>query len=344
MTVVSNAPKGQALSRALILRAVAKNMVYESMLDVAQARWGAYQGEQVAKAAIAPVMQSEVGDYAAVEFFNLVMERSLLGRLAGLRRVPFNRRMLKITAGSNGYWVAEGKPVPLSKPSLDGSTIKPLKVCAIIVNTEEAIMIGGAIAENGFQRDMERAVVDTADIALLDAGNAGVEDERPASITYGAPSSAATGDASADISALFDLFDGDIGASYFVTDATTAARMALHRNTAGDLVFPDVGARGGSILGIPLLISRASPREAGTGQLTLIDPTGIAYGAEDLTFESAAHATLVMSDTPEDEEDEPVQFGLWQHNLIGYKSILTANWEVQRAGSVAFLSDVAWGA
>jgi len=341
MSQVSIAPKGQTLARSLILRATTSNMSYDSMLDVARARWGEYQGDQIAKAAVAPIIQSDVGDYAAVEFFNLVMERSLLGRLVGLRRLPFNRKMLKITSGSNGYWVAESNPVPLSKPALEGSSLNPLKVCAMIVATDEALKTGGTIAENGFQRDLERAVVDTTDIALLDAGNAGAADERPASITYGAPASAATSDAAADIATLIGLFGGDLGAAYFVTDATTATSMALHRNTAGDLVFPDVGARGGSILGVPLLISRASPRDSSGGQLALIDPTGIAYGADGLSFENAEHATVAMSDTP---ESDPVLVSLWQRNLVGFKSIMSANWEVQRNGSVALLTDVAWGA
>jgi HK97 family phage major capsid protein len=341
MTQVSTAPKGQTFVRSLILRATAKSMTYDSMLNVARIRWGDYQGEQIAKAAISPIMQSDVGDYAAAEFFNLVMERSLLGRLAGLRRVPFNRRMLKIVSGSNGYWVSESAPVPLSKPALDGSSIPPLKVCAIIVATDEALRTGGAIAENGLQRDLERAVVDTIDIALLDAGNAGVTEERPASITYGAPTAAAGSDAAADIATLIDLFGGDLGGAYFITDSRTATSMALHRNTVGDLVFPDIGARGGSILGIPLLISRASPRDSSGGQLALIDPTGIAYGADGLTFESATNATLAMSDTP---ESDPVPVSLWQRNLAGYKSIMTTNWQVQRAGSVATLTSVSWSA
>lgn len=48
-----------------------------------------------------------------------------------------------------------------------------------------------------------------------------------------------------------------------------------------------------------------------------------------------------MSDTP---ESDPVLVSLWQLNLVGYKSIMSANWEVQRTGSVAVLTGVTWGA
>ena len=341
MPQVSTAPKGQTLARALILRASAKNLAYETAMSVATARWGQYQGEQVAKTAMAPMMRSDVGDHAAVEFFNLVMERSLLGRLSGLRRVPFDRRMLKIVNGSTAYWVAESQPIPLSKQVLDGSKLKPLNVCALIVTTDEAISAAGPVAEKGFQRDLERAVVDATDIALLDVNNAGVAGERPAALTYGAPTTAATSDAATDIAALISLFGGDLGAAYLVTDSTTATNMALLRTAEGGLIFPDVGARGGSVLGIPLLISRASPRDSTGGQLALIDPSGIAYGADSLSFDSAEHAAVAMSDTP---ESEPELVSLWQHKLVGFKAIMSANWEVQQAGSIAVLTGVAWGA
>lgn len=338
--VVSTAPKGQILIRSLILRATCPNATNQTLQDVAQARWGAYSGDMVAKAAVAAITGSDVGDTAAVEFFGLVMERTLLGRMAGLRRVPFYRRMLKMVSGANGYWVSQGKPVPLSKPALEGSTIDPLKVCAIIAATEEAMTTGGAIAETGFQRDLERAVIDTLDAALIDASNAGIADEMPAAITYGAPSAPATSDAVADIAALIGMFGGDLGAAYFVTDASTATNMALLRNAEGALLFPDVGARGGSVLGIPLLTSRASPRDSSGGQLALIDPTGIAYGADGLAISKAQHATLAMSDTP---ESEPTLVSLWQTNTVAFKSEMTANWEVQRVGSVATLTGVQWG-
>lgn len=341
MTQVSIIPKGQILTRSLILRAVAKNTDTEGMQAIASARWGEYQGQLIAKAAVSAIMANDIGESAAVEFFGLIMERSLLGRLTGLRRVPFNRRMLRMVSGAAGYWVAEGNPVPLSKPALDGSSLDALKVCAIIVASEEALTVGGVIAETGFQRDLERAVVDTIDATLLDASNAGAAGERPASITYGAPAVTATSDPGSDLAAMLALFGGDLGAAYFVTDANTATSMALLRNTSGELVFPDLGARGGSILGIPTLVSRASPVDTSGGQLALIDPTGIAYGSEGLTFESATHATLAMSDTP---ESDPVLVSLWQRNLTGFKSIMTANWEVQRSGSVVVLNSIAWGA
>ncbi|WP_444437109.1 phage major capsid family protein [Pseudomonas sp. A6] len=340
MTQVSIVPKGQTFIRSLILRATMRSASEESMIAGAQARWGAYQGESIAKAAVGAILSSDISE-PAQEFLGLVTERSLLGRLVGLRRTPFRTRMLKMVGGATAYWVPQGKPVPISKPSVEGATIDPLKVCAIICATGEAITLGGNLVEKGLQRDMERAVIDTLDFALIDASNAGIPDEMPAAITYGAPAAPATSDAAADIATLVGLFGGDIGAAFFVTDSVTAANMALHRNTSGALMFPDVGARGGSILGIPLLISRASPRDSSGGQLALIDPSGIAYDADGISIIEAQHASLAMSDTPTSPSE---MVSLWQTNTVAFMATVNANWEVQRENSVALLTDVAWGA
>lgn len=337
--VVTTVPKGRTFIRSLIVRSISSASSMEGMMAYSSSRWGDYQGGLVAKTAVSAITQNEVGESAAKEFFSLVMEKSLLRRLSGLRQVKFRTKMLKIVSGATGYWTGESKPTPLSKQVLDGSTINPLKVNCIICCTDEAIQVAGEVTESGLQADMERAVVDALDTALLDATNAGVVDERPASITYGAPNISASADAAADVTDLINLFDGDLGAAYFVTDSKTATNMAMLRNASGALVFPDVGARGGSVIGIPLLISRASPVDSSGGQLALIDPTGIAYAADPISVEKAQHATLAMSDTP---ESEPEQVSLWQTGTVAFRSILTANWEVQRAGGVAFLSGAGW--
>ncbi len=343
MTQVSVIPKGLTFVRSLIIRAHGA-AGEEATIGVATDRWGQFQAERIAKAAVSALTTGDLGNEAAIEFFDLVRERSLLGRLIGLRRVEFYRRMLSATSGASAYWVSQAKPKPLSKPSITGRTLEPLKVASIICATNEALQVGGKITESGLQRDMERAIIDTLDGALLDTANAGIPEEQPASITYGAPAVAATSDATADITALLAVFGGDMAGAFMVTDSQTATNMALLRNSSGALVFPDVGARGGSVLGIPLLISRGSPIDTNGGQLALIDPTGIAYGADGITIKKAQHTSLVMSDNPEDPADPGEVVSLWQTNTTAFLSEVTINWETQRAGSVAVLTGAGWGA
>ncbi|MDT4824836.1 Phage capsid family protein [compost metagenome] len=341
--VVSTFPRGQLFTRSMILKGIGITCESDALAK-ASARWGAYQGAAVTKAAVATLTTDDFGDTAANEFFDLVRERSLLGRLTGLRQVPFRVKMLSMADGTTGYWTAEGASRPLSKPSLQGSALSPLKLTVTIVETEEAITSAGRAAEIALQRDMERALIDAMDAAFIDAANAGVPGEKPAAVTFGAPSVASTGSSAdamrSDIANLFELFDGDLSSAFAITDARTAVQMGLMANS-GNLVSADVGARGGSLLGVPLLVTRGSPRDSNGGQIALLDASAIAFGLDGFLMKRTMDATLAMSDTP---ESEGVLFSLWQLNLVGFGAEIPANWQVQRDGSVALLTDVAWGA
>lgn len=334
MSSVSLTPRGRNFTRAIIAKMVGGTP--NGLTDYARGRWGEHAAEAVTKAAISPLTTTSLGvDGAKVEFHEQIREASVYGRLAGLRKVEFGVRSNRITNGATGYWVGQARPKPISFAAVDGSTLDSRKVAAIIVLTQESVKFAGAVTEAALQRDLQRAVVDTWDEAFLDVANAGIPDEMPASITYGAPAIAATGDPAADVAALIAAFDGDFASAYFITDPKTAAHLAMIQ-AGGTFAFPDVGPRGGSILGIPVLTSRASPRGVGGGQIALVDPTGIM--AADIATEIAKseHASLQMDDAPDAAEGGLVS--LWQCNLVAFKSEVFTNWEVQREGSVAIIT------
>ncbi|MFK3846542.1 phage major capsid protein [Stenotrophomonas sp. NPDC078853] len=337
---ISLIPKGRNFTRSVILRATGGGYSLEETRTAALTRWGAAGAEDIAKAAVPAVHTGEMGNQtsAAVEFFDLVRGQSIYGRLTGLRKVPFYARMLRMSGGANGYWIGQAKPTPLSKPAFaDGSGLPSAKVAAMVVVTDEAVKFGG-VAEQTFEADLRRAVTASWDQAFIARDNGGEVDGqqvvRPASVTYGAPQVEATSDPVADIGSLIAGFAGDLGAAYFITDPKTAAQLGLHRS-GGNLVFPDVGPRGGTISGIPVLTSSSSPRDASGGQVALIDPTGIAAADEGLDVERSNQASLLMSDDP--EGDAPEMVSLFQNNLTALKSSIFSNWRVERPGSVGVL-------
>ena len=56
-----------------------------------------------------------------------------------LRRVPFRTILASQTAGTTGYWVGEGQPKPVSKPTFGSTYLLPYKVAAISVATMELL-------------------------------------------------------------------------------------------------------------------------------------------------------------------------------------------------------------
>lgn len=301
----------------------------------AVSRYGA-DGAMLYKAAAAALTTGDFGTEQSKLYFSDVVDQSVIGQLLGLRRVPFETRFIARTNGQKGFWVSEAKPIPMSKPTLAGAKLEPLKVGAIIATTKEAVFAAGPIAEAGLKSDLDAGVVGALDQTFLDATNAGTADVSPASVTFNAPSTASAGDPVADLKALVAIFSGDLSACYAVTDPETATGLAMAQNSSGSFLFPDAGPRGGAILNIPLIVSRNSPRDTNGGQLALIDPTSIAASLDGLSFDASQNATLVMSDDPASGEVQ--QVSLFQTNTVAWRVIILANWSSQRAGGVAVLT------
>lgn len=326
---VSSTPKGLTFTRALIAKAQTKsisgNLNPEAIAAFATNRWGAYQADEITKSMV--LTTGDTGNTAATEFFGLVREKSILGRLSGLRQVKFYTQVLALTEGAKGYWVGEGQETPLSLPVLQGNSLKRTRVASIVVQTNEALQAAGKVAESGIQNELLRAVSASIDTAFLVSDNDGIPDIKPASITNNIPITPSTGDIHADVAALIETFAGDLTTAFFISDPVTAVRLAG--------TFEDVGVRGGEMLGIPLLTTRAQPRDSNGGHLILVDPTAIAFGFDGGTVDLSEHATLnVQAGT----EDDPELLSLWQNNLTAFKVEVHINWKVEVAGSVSVLA------
>jgi len=299
----------------------------------AAARWP-NEAITIAKAAQSAIQTGDIGEPPAAEFLNAVREKSVLGGLVGTRPMAFNKRMLARTNGATGFWVGESSSIPLLKPVLAGSTLTAKKVAAIICTTAEALRAESPAVEAALEFDLQTGCVGALDVALLDSSQAG-SDSTPAAITHGAPTVDATGDTAADLKALVSAFAGDMSSAYLATDPDTATGLAMVRGANGSFLFPDAGPRGGSVLGIPLLVSRHSPRDSSGGQIALIDASGIAVALEGIELSQSPNTTLVMSDTP---TSPAAEVSMFQTNTVALKAVIRCNFENQRVGGVAIIT------
>jgi len=303
----------------------------------ANARYGAVDGARIAKAAVAALTSSDVGTEPARTFIAGVVEKAVLGLMRGRPMTPLNTRVRGLSQGARGHFILEAAPIPLSKQSVDGFVLSPLKVAALVVTTKEALSSLDPLAESGLQQDLQNACRAALDVAFLDPSNSGTPNLIPASVTHGAPTIVATSDPVADLKALIAAFKGDISAAVAVTDAETAVALAMVQTATGAFLHPDCGARGGSLVGIPLLVTADSPRDSTGGQLALIDPTGIAWNVDDVQLDVATATSLDMSDSPSGPSE---QVSLFQTNSAAWRVIIHANWENQRTGGVAVLTGI----
>jgi hypothetical protein len=354
MTVVRSdiLPKGLSFTRLAIAMALAKGKD-EAAKHIASRRWGedsvpakilkggAYEVfDSVAKAAVeggarvsgnwaAEIVSAES---AMSEFFGLVRQRSLIGKIEGLRRIPLRTRLVTAATGFAAAWVGEGQAVPLSKASYDEANLPPRKLSALAVFSNELLNSADPAAEMTIRNDLVNAVVDALNASFIDPTNAGVADVEPASITHGVTDIPATGDGLADIRNLIDTFPGDLDRAILIGSPLSFA--GLHDPN----VLPNLGVRGGDAIGIPAIASTAAG-----DTLTLLDPDGIAIGEAEMALKVSTQGTIEMSDAPTQDSTTPTpvnQVSLWSTDSTAIMAEKIINWEVARP-SVSVLTGMA---
>jgi hypothetical protein len=250
-----------------------------------------------------------------------------------------------VSTGARGYFVGESKAIPVSGVALAGSSLAAKKFAAIVVATKEGLV--DPAAEGRISGDIANALTFVTDETFIDASNAG-SGGAPAAVTNGAPSSVSAGNPAEDIATLVENFAGELDAAVLVTDPTTAAKAALARDAAGAFIFPALGPRGGSAINIPVLTSRASPRDSTGGQWALIDQGGIAAAFEGLDLVRSQDAALEVDSEPTGDAETPAAatanvISLFQAELVAFRGTIHANWERQRDGSVSVITSADYG-
>lgn len=355
---ISPNPEGTALARAIGLMAsvVSGDLTAPPRL-VAEQRFAdspqvsKYFEAMTRKAAIGPShTQAGASPLATVglaaEYFGLDRDVSIIGRLTGMRRVPFMLDVPRETSSAtSGGWVGEGEPIPVRLLNYDQFTLQPLKVGAITVLSRELVR---RVGERTVDRTIVSAVVGGT-AAYMDsqfltpsvtatAGN-------PASITSGGTPVTSTGGTAptaaqlvADLGSMVAAITTSGTGLVWIMRRTTAARIALALGAAAS----DIPR---TLLGIPLVLSSTSP-----AQITLVDTGEIAFAEDEngLDIEVAEQASLQMDDAPTNAglspgspSDEPIAtevLNLWQTGLVGVKVERRINWEVARSGAVAYMT------
>jgi hypothetical protein len=274
-------------------------------------------------------------DAAAAEFFELVRERTLFGRIPGFRRMPLRTRAITVSSGFTAAWTGEGRAVPMSSAVFAETTLPALKVSSLTVQTRELLQGADSGAEALVRDDMVGALATAINASFIDPNNSGIANVEPASVTESAPSVAATGDGLADLRALIDAFPGDLETAVLVGSGESFA--ALH----DPLGLPRLGVRGGEALGIPAYATTA----AGS-TVALIDPAGIAWGANETSVRTTREASIEMLDSNLTGDSINVvpptaasTVSMWQSNSVAIIADQAIAWEPARP-SAAILEGV----
>ena len=126
---------------------------------------------------------------------------------------------------------------------------------------------------------------------------------------------------------MIEDFPGDLSRAYWICSPITAARMAQYRDAGGQFAFPGLSVRGGDILGIPVVTTRAAPVDSEGDLLALIDPSGICVADDGVEFAASTQAVVNQNSTP---TSESTLVSLFQADAVGVKIIRPINWQTAR--------------
>jgi HK97 family phage prohead protease/HK97 family phage major capsid protein len=277
------------------------------------------------------------------------------GNIPALNRVPFNMRQVTESAAMTANWVGQGLPKPLTKAGYTAATLGPCKVAAITVDTEELLRFAnqpGLSAETAMRDGLTRAVVAKIDTSLVNPALAAVSNVNPASLTYGVTPIISSGNTADNLRAdILSIFDSMIAANLdprsfvLMTTPTVALSISLMVNSLGTPEFPNMTINGGTVQGIPVLVSNYLAL-AGYGNMLVGVVASEINLADDgqVTVDLSREASLEFTDAPTQSGTTGVSLiSLWQNNLVAFRAERFINWGLRRSGVVAWVQSVNYG-
>lgn len=298
-----------------------------------------------------PTWAAPLVDYATMqdEFIGLLRPATIIGRLQGFRRAPFNIRIPRQTSGTSVGWVGEAKPKPVSKLGFDAVTLPWAKVAGICAITEELARFSSPSAEALVRDDLVATISDFLNVAFIDPTQAAnPAANSPASITYGSETIPSTGNSvsaiTADIqTALSYVSQNGLpldGLAWVMNPRTKIYVSMLRLGTAdGVFAFPEVAASG-TLAGFPIVDSASVPITAADNStfIALVKPSEILLADDGgVTLDASREASIAMSD-----DGTGSLVSLWQNNLIGLRAERYIYWQPRRAACCVVISGVGY--
>lgn len=375
ISVKSTVPKGTAFTRYAMAIAAGRGSRLEaaeyakrwdgSTPEVSMCLKAAITGsmpnlaEMLVKAAVAPGSTLD-SDWAAPlvvyqnmanEFIELLRAETILDKITGLRRVPFNISIPRQTQAGTVGWVGQSKPKPVGELKFDQVTLGMAKAAGIILLNEELVRSSDPSAEGLVRADLIATMADYLDVQLLDPSVAEVTNVSPAAITNGVTPVDSTGTnyaaLVADVKSIFALFTAaNIKRSGMVAimSETQAQALSMMLNALGLRSLPDVNMNGGTLFGIPVITSENVPLDGGSpegGRIIFVSAPNVLLADDGgVSIDVSREASVQMNSTPDDPASaSTVIVSLWQHNLVGLRAERFINWKKRRDAAVQYIND-----
>ena len=289
------------------------------------------------------------------DFVEYLQGKTVYDRLP-LREVPAHVRVSGQDGIGTGYWVAEGRSVPVSPQGFTTTNLKPEKVGAMSVMTTELLRHSSPSAERLVRDGLIEAIAQRIDETFLGLDAAGTG--TPAGLLWGVtamdPSGTTAEALRRDIHALYTPFLQARNAAglHMVTSPTLAKSISLMTNPLGQTEFPGITADGGTLLGDPLHTGDNVYCESDGTHFILMKPSDIwKIGDMGIDVALSRDATIEQSSAPEGRSDNATAqaaaqrpVSMFQTDSVAFRVIRPIGWAKRRSDAVQFIKGGDYGA
>lgn len=337
-------PKGTAFIRGVMAIAASKGNKLQAV-EIAKQWKDTPEVELWMKAAVAPGTTTDPQWAGALvqiqnltnEFIELLRPATILGKIPGFRRVPFNVQVPIQTAGGTYGWVGQGAPKPVTKLTFGTDQLLVAKAAGIIVLTQELVRLSDPSAEAIVRADMVAGIAQFLDQQFIDPAVVATA-VNPASVTNGTVAIPTTNDPLKDIHALMSWFAAaniPLTGVTLIMSETNAFTLGMQRDPLGNRRFPNMGVNGGSVDGITIITSNT----AGTNVIAMV-PSFILYADDGgVTIDVSTEASVQMDSAPMNPADATTVYrSFWQDNLVGLRAERYINWKRVKLEAVKYVS------
>lgn len=305
-------------------------------------------------AALTPADGGVIADFVEYLRPKTIIGKFGTGGVPDLNRVPFRRPLVSQTGGGAGYWVGEGLGKGLTTFTTAATRLDPLKVANIAVLTKEVLRDSSTSAETWIRNQLVQALIGRMDTDFVDPAKTASAGVSPASITNGATAVTASGVTAAalrtDMKALFSTFIAANNApttAVWIMPTALALGVSLMVNSLGQQEFPGLSMMGGTLSGIPVVVSDYVTNVTAGGDIILVNAQDIWLGDEGgFSVEMSTEASLQMDSAPTQSSLAPTastMVSMFQTNSVAFLAEREINWARARSSAVAYIASANYG-
>lgn len=293
-----------------------------------------------------------IGGFA--DFVEFLTPRTILGRfgtgtIPALSKIPFRTPIIGEITQADAQWVGEAKAKPLTRTTYGRTTLDPLKVATIAVQTMELIRDSSPSSDILIRNALATALTKRLDLTFLDPTVAAIAGVRPGSILNGVTAVTASTATGADgvredaqnIMGAFVTANNPLTSGVWIMSGMTALKIMGMLNPLGQREFPGVTLQGGTFFDLPVIVSNYVG-----DYLALVNAEDIHYGDEGgIEIAMSTEASLEMDSAPTGDSDTPTPaelVSMFQTNSVAFRAERTISWSRRRPSAVAWVNNPAW--